>query len=396
MENIPAVQSEEYGPSSFHMLPSLRLGVAKFSYEGYEGDLSSWDGMAEWQRKLNDGRNTLSQEQINEVRERTSGLNRIEKIKTIYEYVQQNTRYVSIQLGVGGFQPFESHIVEENGYGDCKALSFYTQSLLDIAGIDSYYSLVYGGYDPPSIDKDFPSAVFNHVILAVPHENDTIWLECTSQTNPFGYLGRFTGDREALLINEEGGHIVKTTKYPSHVNKTILSASVSIDKEGHATIASNTNYQGIMANDMLMRAFMSYDDQKEYLEETIDIPTFTIKDFAIRNEHSEATRTVELWANKLLSKSGNRMFLQPNVMNKNYFVPVKDNDRKTDILVRHGFHEYDTVDFELPTGFRIEAKFDPITIESDFGTYEAAIIANEDGKFQYVRHFMQRKKIAIA
>ena len=85
------------------------------------------------------------------------------------------------------------------------------------------------------------------------------------------------------------------------------------------------------------------------------------------------------------------MFLQPNVMNKNYFVPVKDNDRKTDILVRHGFHEYDTVDFELPTGFRIEAKFDPITIESDFGTYEAAIIANEDGKFQYVRHFMQRK-----
>ena len=391
MKNIPAVEVERYGPPIYETLPSLQFGVAKFSFEGYEGNMSSWDGMAAWQRKLNEGRNTISQNQIEEVRELTKDLSRKEKIKTVYEYVQQNTRYVSIQLGVGGFQPFESHTVEEYGYGDCKALSFYTQCLLEIVGVDSYYSWVYGGSNPPKIDRSFPLDNFNHIILAVPHENDTIWLECTSQTNPFGYLGKFTGDREALLINKEGGHIVKTTSYSADFNNQILDAQIKVDKEGHAEITSQFSYQGIMANDMLQLAELNYEDQKDYLERNLDISTFEINEFSIEKKDQSVSRKVDLWVNKLLSKSGNRTFLQPNVMNKNYVVPLKYKDRKTDIMVRHGYNEYDTVHFEFPAGFRIEATFDPIKIESDFGLYEAAIIANEDGRFQYIRHFMQRK-----
>jgi len=48
---------------------------------------------------------------------------REEKARLLYEYVQNKTRYISIQLGIGGFQPFEARVVDETGYGDCKALS---------------------------------------------------------------------------------------------------------------------------------------------------------------------------------------------------------------------------------------------------------------------------------
>ena len=390
MNNLPVIEPERYGPPAEETLPSLQFGVSKFDYEGYVGDMSTWDGMAKWQMSLNEGRNDLSQEQIQEIKALTKGLDRIDKIKTVYEYMQQKTRYVSIQLGIGGFQPFLASVVEENGYGDCKALSFYTQSLLDAVGIEAYYSWVYGGSNPPAVDKDFPLDKFNHIILAVPHENDTIWLECTSQTNPFGYLGSFTGDRNALLINDDGGHLVKTTSYPSIGNIRKLNVSVKVNEEGNADVSAETNYTGIMADRMLSRAMLSYDDKKEYLEKSIDIPTFEINDFKIERDQQTATQTVDLWVNKLMSKSGKRLFLQPNVMNKNYFVPLKYKERKTDIIVRHGYHEYDTVNFEFPAGFRIEAAFDPIKIESDFGEYEASIIANEDGKFQYVRHFLQR------
>ena len=45
----------------------------------------------------------------------------------------------------------------------------------------------------------------------------------------------------------------------------------------------------------------------------------------------------------IVNKSGNRIFFQPNVMNKNYFVPLKYEDRKQDIILRNGYHEFDTV-----------------------------------------------------
>lgn len=392
MNGMPVMDLERYGPSDREVIPNLRFAASKFSYEGYEGDLSSWDGMAKWQMSLNEGRDRLPAETVSKIRSMTDGMTPLDKIKTVYKYVQENTRYVSVQLGVGGFQPFPAEVVDEVGYGDCKALSFYTQSLLSEVGVDSYYSWVFAGNRPPEIDRDFPEDIFNHIILAVPHENDTIWLECTSQTNPFGYLGGFTGNREALMISESGGDLVRTTSYPTESNNMISNVTIEINKDGHALVERSTYYEGTMADYMLDRSVWSKDDQKDYLEEAIDIPTFELQDFSFERVNDVEVRLdVKLWVNRLLSKSGTRLFLQPNVMNKNYFVPVKYKERKTDVVVRSGFHEYDTLNFSMPAGFRVEAKFDPIDIQSEFGEYQAEIIQNEDGEFQYVRHFMQKK-----
>ena len=389
MTNMPTQDRERYGPSYDELRSGLNVSVAKFSFEGYEGDLSSWDGMAAWQLKLNEGRNDLSPETLSEIRKLTEGMDREEKIRTVYSYLQENTRYVSIQLGVGGFQPFPASTVEQNGYGDCKALSFFTQTLLEAVGVEAYYTWVEAGYNPRKVDKSFPEDNFNHIILAVPNGKDTVWLECTNQANPFGYLGRFTGDREALLISNTGGHIVKTESYPLEKNNKVSSLDITVNENGSASISAQIKYQGIMADRTIDVASLTTDDQKKYLEENIDLSTFVIDDFKVEVKGQDAYRTMNLQVNKLFSKSGTRIFLQPNVMNKNYFVPLKYDDRKTDIVVRHSFNEYDTVQYEFPTGYRIEAAFEPIRIESEFGIYTSEIVANEDGKFQYIRHFMQ-------
>ena len=80
-------------------------------------------------------------------------------------------------------------------------------SILKEAGIVSYYAVVRAGKNANYITEDFPSQQFNHVILCVPVEKRFCLVECTSQTMPAGYLGDFTSDRYALLVDETGWQI---------------------------------------------------------------------------------------------------------------------------------------------------------------------------------------------
>jgi transglutaminase-like putative cysteine protease len=386
---LGAYEHEAYGPSFFEVVPRIKTAPVRFSFDGYSGNLSTWDGMAKWQLKLNEGRDQLSQSTLSRMNDLTSGKSRLEKIEEVYKYVQQNTRYVSIQLGIGGFQPFPASVVDEVGYGDCKALSFYTQSLLKSVGIDSYYSWIYGGANPPVVLDSFPEDSFNHIILCVPHEKDTVWLECTSQTNPFGYLGRFTGDRKALVINDAGGFLVNTKHYPTEGNIQTNKVVVNLGDDGNGYVDANLLFSGLKSEYRNIDSYVTLgtDKQKDWIKDEIDIPTFEVKSFSLNRENGEEIRLMtNLWVNKLVSKSGNRVFLQPNILNKNQWIPLKYADRKLPIIEEYGFIEIDTVQFQLPSTYSVEAYFEPISISSVFGEYRAEIQSDENG-LRYIRYF---------
>src|SRR6185312_11941569 len=124
-----------------------------------------------------------------------------------------NTHYVGIELGIGGWQPFDAASVYKQRYGDCKALANYMVALLKEAGIHAYPVLIRAGADADPIDTDIACNQFNHVIAAALAGRDTVWLECTSQTLPPGYLSSFTADRNGLLLDDSGGHLVHTPVY---------------------------------------------------------------------------------------------------------------------------------------------------------------------------------------
>ena len=84
---------------------------------------------------------------------------------------------------------YDAEYVARNKYGDCKALSNFMIALLKEAGIKGYPVTIWGGEDEREFVTDFPSHQSNHIICAVPVEKDTVWLECTDQFLPAGYLG---------------------------------------------------------------------------------------------------------------------------------------------------------------------------------------------------------------
>jgi len=93
------------------------------------------------------------------------------KAKAIYEYVQNNTRYISVQIGLGGWKPISAKEVDDKKYGDCKGLTNYTKALLNLVDIESNYCVVYSGSEIQDISEDFTSMQGNHVILNIPQEN---------------------------------------------------------------------------------------------------------------------------------------------------------------------------------------------------------------------------------
>ncbi len=391
ISNVKALQKLDFTPQLYQYTPVVYFAPNDFEMEGYKGNTETWKGMGEWQKKLNENRDELPQEAIDKIHELTDPFhNDYDKIKVLYEYLQENTRYVNITLGVGGWQPFPASVVDEVGYGDCKALSNYMKSMLNVIGIKSYYSLVKAGNDR-NMRSDFPSRQSNHIIVCVPLENDTIWLECTNQTIPFGFLGDFTDDRDVLLITEDGGKIAHTEVYGIKENTLHSITNVTISEAGTASSRSVTKYRGLQYEFADSYLTISREDQKKRLNKNIQLSNFEINDFSFSQKKfriPEAVRQLDLTVKKYASVSGKRMFIPLNYLNRVTFIPEELENRNANIYISTPYHDIDTVIYQLPENYDIEYMPDDISFTSDFGEYSMKVY-QEENKVYYIR---DRKK----
>ncbi len=394
--NFKAKERESYGPDFDELTPIVKCAPSKFNYDGYKGDMSTWNNYSKWQMSLNKGKDDLSEEAIQEIKAHIENIsNREEKIKAVYEFVQNKTRYVSIQLGIGGWQPFPASDVDKLGYGDCKALSNYTYSLLKAVGIASNYTKVYGGDNPPDIDVNFPDNSFNHIILCVPNEQDTIWLECTSQTNPFGYVGDFTGDRDVFVINESGGKIVHTTVYDKESNTQIGKASVTLAENGTTKAVIQIKYAGLQSenSNINFNLHNTKKEQEKWIYKYTGISNFEIVDFNFEIEKNKipvVTENLNVFIRDFSSLKGNRLFFTPNLMNRWDSSPKRYKDRQTDVVRKFTGVDIDSITYTLPEKYKVEFLFEAINIESQFGKYTASV-SFEDDKLLYVRRLELNK-----
>ncbi|MCK4661606.1 MAG: DUF3857 domain-containing protein [Bacteroidales bacterium] len=396
LENINAYEKEPFSPSFYEIVPTVLTAPNDFKIGGYSGNMETWKNMGIWQNKLLSGRDELPEETISEIKKIVYGIDDdIIKLKKIYEYIQSKTRYVSIQLGIGGWQPFPASDVDKVGYGDCKALSNYTKALLKNIGIDSYYTIVKAGKAGivSNIHIDFPSRCFNHVILCVPVNNDTIWLECTSQTNPFGYIGNFTDDRDVLLIKENGGEIAHTKVYNQSDNTQYRKATITLNENGEGNCEITTKYAGLQYDNIKKLFNKGIEDKKKILYKHIDIENININNVNIKKQADiipEAELNLSLKLNKYTSITGKRMFVPLNLMNKRTYIPKKLTNRKTEILLKFAYHDTDTIIYYLPENFEVEYLPKNTGISSQFGEYSTSIKQNGN-IVTYVRDLKMNK-----
>jgi len=302
-----------------------------------------------------------------------------------------------VQLGIGGWQPFDASYVAKKGYGDCKALSNYMFSLLKAAGIKSYYALIKGGDSDYFLMDDFPSNQFNHATLCVPLQKDTMWLECTSQIDPAGYQGNFTGNRKALLVDENGGTLVSTTKYGLNENTQVRTIKGTIDEDGGLNMVINTDYHGIQQDQIHSRInYLSNDKIKEILNDELGLPTYTINNFKYTEQKEslpDVKEHLDISVDNYATISGKRIFITPNILNHSSIKLGADEERKLDIELSLEWRDIDSVEILIPQGYTLESMPSDIAIKTKFGSYQTTMSVKDNKIFysrmneQYTGHF---------
>ncbi|MFA5973558.1 MAG: DUF3857 domain-containing protein [Lentimicrobiaceae bacterium] len=390
LNNMVAFRDENFCPALSDFAPVVMLAPSQINVEGYEGDIETWTGFGLWINQLNHDRNNLSDETKSKILKMTEGItDERAKIKKLYEFMQNKTRYVSIQVGIGGFQPFDADIVDRLSYGDCKALTNYMKTILEVAGISSSYTLIRAGTENPTIKTDFPSNQFNHAILCVPLTNDTIWLECTSQNNPFNYMGTFTADRQALVIDSSGGTLVRTPSLNLEKNLESRKMNVTLDPSGSGFADIKTIYNGAPYDSYASILMSDQADRKKMVTRRIHIPNFELGNFNIQETKSEkpfVTERLNLSLTNYCTRVGDKLMLCLNIMNKLSESPFQSSTRKNMISIKWPVYEIDTITYEFPQGYTLENVPAKVSLQSDFGEYTTEV-TKSGSALQYVRTF---------
>jgi len=390
-KNLQALKWESMSPAFKKVAPLIMVAPEKFRLVNVDGHAKSWSDFGKWNfNNLIKHRNAIPASTLAEINTLVKAVeDPIEKAKLIYQYVQDKTRYISVQLGVGGWQPMLASKVDEVSYGDCKALTNYTMALLQSQDITAYYTVLWGDNNLRDIESDFVGMQGNHVILNIPNGESSIWLECTSQKVPFGHIANFTDDRDVLVITPEGGRIEHTRVYTSQENYLKAKAVVRMDENGGFNGDIILKSGGSQYDDRLKRIIDidQKDKTKYYNNYWSYINGFSINTIEIDNNRDaiEITEKLSIKTPSYAVSAGDKFLVAPNVFNRYTNLPPRYSNRKLPFVIERGFYDQDEYEIQLPEGFSIESLPENKEIETKFGVYKMSLEKINDSQIIYKR-----------
>jgi len=401
LSDFSGISYEPMAPRLAQTGPSVNLVFNHYKHEGYEGKAKDWDEMAKWYySNLIQGKDGLSPQEKIKIHKLTDSITDTkEKVRVVYQYMQDKTRYISVQVGIGGWMPTPASEVSSLGYGDCKGLTNYTQALLKEIGIPAYHTLIYGGNDG-QIDFDDNLMKFqgNHMILNVPLNQEELWLECTSQDAPFGYLGDFTSDRQVFVIYPDKGVFKRTTSYSPEDSFQKTNALVTIDSQGQMKANVELISSGVQYDNRMFLEDSNLKDQQEYFKRFwSNIPELSVDKVSVHRDKNDLSyrELIELHSTKAARKIEDRLIISLNPFNRSSKPRRTSKERTQDFQLKYGYNDIDVIKYQLPTGYKLIKKPENHNMEYEFGSYQTRVELKGD-MIVYTREILMKPGVYSA
>ena len=393
IRDVPGIDDEPFKPGNRAL--EARLLVRLKTADAGVHSWSSWSDMAAWYDGLSGPRRVPDATVTEKAQALTAAApDTLSKIRALASFAQSQIRYVSIQIGIGGFQPHPASSILSNRYGDCKDKATLLAAMLQGIGIDSYYIVIHserGGVTPAS-----PASYsgFNHVILAVKLPDDApdagldalvrhprlgrlLVFDPTMPTTPLGRLPYYLQDNTGLLVAGQIGELLTLPRPAPESNFLERRGSFVLAGDGALAGEVVETRRGAEADSLRYRMQSASEaERRQELENFLarSFASFSLKSYAFQNlEDGGADLVVryKVVASGFAKRAGTYLAVRPRVVGSKA-VDLASNQKKprrfpidleTTALGRDEFT------IELPEGCVPDSLPKPVALDAGFASY---------------------------
>jgi transglutaminase-like putative cysteine protease len=417
LNRLAPIPTERMSPSIKNLAPLMAINFGPNDKAASKNrSFDNWTEVSQWASELYDPQVVINDEVAAKARELTAGLdNELAKIKAIGTYVQ-NMQYIAIDIGVAygnGYKPRSSSKVLNRGYGDCKDKATLMRAMLQSLKIESYPIAIYSG-DPTYVRKEWASPrQFNHCILAVVVGADTkvstiieteklgrlLIFDATDDMTPVGDLPSYLQGSYGLVMAGDKGDLHQMPMTKPSQNALHRTVDVKIDGNGsiEGTINEVTIGQSSRSERFLFRRLSSSEYEKT-IEHWLSSGANAAKLLKMtpKDNHEEASFDLKLEfsaADYGQLMQGRLLVFKPAIVSRSRSIYLTDKERTQPVTLRSNSFKEEAI-FELPAGFSVDELPDPVSLKTDFGSYETSYKV-DDGKLVFTRE-MTTKRSTIA
>lgn len=357
-------------------LPVVKARPTAFKYLGTQGSQADWNSVGKWINDIMPEDNALPEDLKATVHELTDGCaSDIAKLRALYTYLKQKTRYVSIQFGLGGFSPAAPSVVYRKGYGDCKALSYFMKGMLAEAGINSEYFTL--NTDRSLTESNPGVGTMNHAMLMVPLQEDTVWVECTNPNVPLGYRHEDVAGKRVLLVKPDGGELVKVPAYSDTLTLSTVDYKVTLQPDGSAQVSVHELHRLSDTESYISFSELKNEDAVSRLSKYYAVQTDDKKVLSVTDNFDDYSGVpgyipeVSIDWSFLSRKYGSvnaDMILMPVVLTNSRF-PSQKSARVHDLVFSTPHKEKNTLSISIPEGYSVEFLPSPVLFDTEFACY---------------------------
>lgn len=374
-----------------------------------EGD-ALWAKIGDWYYQLAAPRSEGGSDIATEARSVAGDGDFMARLAKVADFMQQQIRYVGIEIGIGNLQPHAAEDVFQKRYGDCKDKATLMIAMLDAVGIRATWVAVdtARGF----VDPGTPSIAGNHMIMAIEipkgYENPRLEAVVTAKTgrrylifdptNPYVPVGQ-------LPVYLQGGYGLLAAGADSQVIPlpVLRPDTDTIDRKASFELAPDGTLKGDItvlrygALSDRMRGSLAMDsdkEQRELVERLLqhDFSTFTLgteKVAHVRELDQPLEMDYSVTAPLYAKGAGNLLLVRPRVVGSDAD-GLDDKPRKVPISFEGVGTWRDDFDVKIPAGYAVDDMPDPVSVDVGFATYHSEVKA-ENGALHYKREYVLKK-----
>jgi transglutaminase-like putative cysteine protease len=395
VENIQGIEVEPE-------MPHFRTIAGRMDIKYFPRDVSlrakttgSWKDIGLWYAGLTSSSRVPSPALQQKVAALTVGMSDpLQKMQALASYVQQQIRYVAIEVGIGGLLPHPAADVFKHQYGDCKDKATLLSAMLKEAGIDSYYVMVdtHRGVVTP----EFPSLYGNHMVMAIrlpdsvqdtrlyaivndPQLGRLLFFDPTNEFVPLGYLPNYLQENYGLVIAPEGGKLLLLPLLPSTTNRMMRTATLTLSSGGDLRgDVHELRWGGPAAQSRQEFVGSAPADRAKIFETYLGrfLSNFALTSATLGNlDQYDETLALDykFQAAGYAKTAGDLLIVRPRVLGEKGSTILTGKARKYPIEFGEATLQTDTFDIALPAGYVVDELPQAVRVVCDYGTYKSDV-----------------------